>query len=156
MWGTYCFCEASRDELGSNSRKFWLGWVPAAHHSSQPVLHICESCLNTRSSILESRGHPLPLQSEGLPRAILPFSWGRACCPGCASWHRLVGHSLLWAPLLLLALLPDFSAQHKCPQARVTYALWGAAGPALSSLLTPHGGTMKPTIMVFCFPTEFC
>lgn len=84
MWGTYCFCEASRDELGSNSRKFWLGWVPAAHHPSQPVLHICESCLNTRSSILESRGHPLPLQSEGLPRAILPFSWGRARCPGCA------------------------------------------------------------------------
>lgn len=77
-------------------RKFLGGWAHAVCLSSQPVLNICVSHLNTCSSIFGSRGHPHSLKSEALPLAVLPLSWGRAHRPGCAGARDNTSWDTAW------------------------------------------------------------
>lgn len=112
--------------------------------SQHPLLHFWEQRI------------PLSPEERGSPLCHPALLLGQGRLPGLrrGTGHRLVGHSPPW-PLLLLPLppLPKFPSQHKCPCARVTDVLQGAASPALFSLLTLRGGTIKPTARsFFSFP----
>lgn len=83
-------------------------------------------------------------------------------CPfpgaGHAAWAAQGHRALPCGKQPALATVPGSAPQifHSVTCSRVVYTLWEAARPDLSSLHSPHGGTMKPTITFFCNPAEFC
>lgn len=73
-------------------------------------------------------------------------------CPfpgaGHAAWAAQGHRALPCRKQPALATVPGTAPQifHSIPRARVIYTLWETARPALSSLLGPLGGALKPTI----------
>lgn len=129
-------------------RKFLGGLSPCCLHLlTTSVTHLRVTSQHLLFHFWEQRPSPFPEElgspscsssgAEQLPR----LCWGMG--------HHFMGHSLLWPLLLPLLALPKFSTEHKCPCARVAYALWGAARPALFPSSPPMVEQLNPLLCFF-------